>query len=333
MFRVHIATEGCIYLDAISKLMTSSSNCGDVQTDQVGDGISCNPPSPKQHDQIDDPLRLPPPSHQKNDLTKDDTEQCHPWDTSLLLLLPLRLGIQSISTSDYGSTLAKLLSFPQSVGMLGGTPRHALWFYGADAVEPRHPSPENNDAQGEEGLCDGGWYGLDPHTVQMAPRGTRVLLDTKSANKTDVANQSPSFHWQVQLTDTYLRSLHFSPTTSHPNHQRSIPLSKLDPSCALGFYIRDHSDLLHFRSLIRALEEEHCRPNKLPEVVTVLEKTPDYEVDVSSAVRGMMTQKGVAGDVDDAMDDLDGFSMQSEDENPCAAQENEDDDDDDFVLI
>ena len=64
------------------------------------------------------------------------------------MLLPLRLGIQSISTSNYGSTLAKLLSFPQSVRMLGGTPRHALWFYGADAVEPL--SPDDNDKESSD---------------------------------------------------------------------------------------------------------------------------------------------------------------------------------------
>mmetsp|Transcript_409 Transcript_409/g.901 ORF Transcript_409/g.901 Transcript_409/m.901 type:complete len:357 (-) Transcript_409:483-1553(-) len=337
MFQVHVATEGCIYLDAISKLMTQSGDDDDGSPDD-SDGndawnkVNHDPLSLAQHDQIDDPLR--PTSQHQNNIIEKDIE----WDTSLLLLLPLRLGIQSISTCNYGSTLVKLLSFPQSVGMLGGTPRHALWFYGADAVEP--PSPDDNDKESSED-GRGGWYGLDPHTVQMAPRGTRILLESNSSQdntETNAAklNESPSpthYQWQVQLTDTYLRSLHFSPTTSHPNHQRSIPLSKLDPSCALGFYIRDHSDFLTFQRLIGVLSREHCRPNRLPEIVTVLEKTPNYEVDVSSAMKGMMMGKGQGDEgVGSMVDDLDGFSMQSDEENGVHEEE-EEDDDDDFVLI
>jgi hypothetical protein len=66
----------------------------------------------------DDPLRIPPS-------TASTTQE---WETSLLLLLPLRLGIQSIPTESYGASLSKLIALSQSVGMLGGTPRHALWF-------------------------------------------------------------------------------------------------------------------------------------------------------------------------------------------------------------
>jgi len=320
-----------------------ASSDGDDATDRSWEKISHDPPSPVQQDRIDDPLRLPP-SQRQGEAGEEDER--HGWDTSLLLLLPLRLGIRSISSSDYGSTLARLLSFPQSVGMLGGTPRHALWFYGADAVEPppRGSSSSSKDDKNDTtddsaGGIEGGWYGLDPHTVQLAPRGTRVLSNTKTANEADVANGPPTYLWQVQLTDTYLRSLHFSPMTTHPNHGRSIPLSGLDPSCALGFYLRDHADFSDFKNSIRSLRDEHCRPNKLPEVVTVLKRTPDYEADVSSAVRGMMSvasgrcrqHGGGVGEVDT---DLDGFSMQSEDEDDGIAQEEEDDDDDDdFVLI
>ncbi|KAL7536145.1 hypothetical protein ACHAXR_006942, partial [Thalassiosira sp. AJA248-18] len=236
MFRVHIATEGSIYLDAISKLMTQGGNSGsndgsssnDNDKNDAGnhniDSSSGDPLSPPNNDQIDDPLRPTTPQQQQQQTQNTLEPDIEQWDTSLLLLLPLRLGIQSISTSNYGSTMAKLLSFPQSVGMLGGTPRHALWFYGADAVEP--PVKESKDGDSDCPVVVGGWYGLDPHTVQLAPRGTRVLLETKPSNtnrknnnKNDAttttngtatasATTKNNFQWQVQLTDTYLRSLH-----------------------------------------------------------------------------------------------------------------------------
>jgi len=353
MFRVHVATEGCIYLDAISKLMTRSN--GDIDTLSLDDDAENNDaanivdqhndPLSLPNDQIDDPLRPPPiiSSRQTNNKSENKTKSCH-WDTSLLLLLPLRLGIQSISTCNYGSTLAKLLSFPHSVGMLGGTPRHALWFYGADAVDPPLPACDDGDQDGSVG----GWYGLDPHTVQLAPRGSRILVENRSTRGNNNTNNEErttipthTHQWQVQLTDTYLRSLHFSPTTSHPNHSRSIPLSKLDPSCALGFYIQNPVDFLQFQSLLKGLSEGHCRPYKLPDIVTVLENTPNYEVDVSLVMKDMIGKKkreGVDGEgvdgVGGIIDDLDGFSMQSDEEEDNAnAGHDEEDDDDDFVLI
>jgi len=309
MFRIHVATEGCIYLDAIAELMNQS---GSDHVDNDDRESSAN--DPLSLSEIDDPLRPPTQQQQKEDVINDDDIQ---WDTSLLLLLPLRLGIQSISTSNYGSTLSKLISFPQSVGMLGGTPRHALFFYGADVVDP----PSSDDNTGEQDDV-GGWYGLDPHTVQMAPRGTQVLCKNGSTNTSTTA---PRYQWQVQLTDSYLRSLHFSSTTSHANHERSIPLSSLDPSCALGFYIHDYSDFAHFQRLLEELSTEHCKPTKLPEIITVLDKTPNYEVDVSAAINDMIRTEG-NGVV--KIDDIDGFSMQSEEDNA-----HDDDDDDDFVLI
>ena len=56
-------------------------------------------------------------------------------------------------------------------------------------------------------------------------------------------------------------------------------------------------------------------------------------MDVSSAMKGMMMGKGQGDEgVGSMVDDLDGFSMQSEEENGVH-EEKEDDDDDDFVLI
>ena len=355
VFRIHVANGGTVYVDAITKLMTSSSTTFQRQQQQSqggDDGIGqvsdekCEPPLPI--DEFDDPLRsttIP----QNKFIDEDDNEYDDggiEWDTSLLLLLPLRLGINSISTSDYGSTLSKLMSFPHSVGMLGGTPRHALWFYGADAIDGG-----NNDHQD----YDGGWYGLDPHIVQLAPRGVRVsnagttrtssaaaptwedvCNDMESVEETQpptttttttiptTATSIPTYRWQVQLTNSYLTSLHTSPTgVTHSNHKRAIPLSKLDPSCALGFYIRNRDDFIHLCQLIRKLgTDELQRQNKLLDVITVMTRTPRYELDDCSA--------GVLNDSVDC--GLDGFAMSSDDVE-CEEENDNDDDDDDFVLI
>jgi hypothetical protein len=65
----------------------------------------------------------------------------------------------------------------------------------------------------------------------------------------------------------------------------------------------------------------------LPEIVTVAERTPNYELDVGSAISDMIG-KGGAGDASRIADCSDGFSMQSD-----AAREEDDSDDDDFVLV
>ena len=282
---------------------------------------------------------------------EEEEEEEDEWHTSLLLLMPLRLGIKSISASDYGSTLSKLVALPHSVGMLGGTPRHALWFYGADAAEApprRRGGGEGDDDDGAKeedgddrdddggGVGECGWYGLDPHVVQPAPRGSRV-----GGGPSDSAGTTTDHRrWRVHLTDSYLRSLRAYSSSaggpSHPNHERAIPLSSLDPSCALGFYVRDRSDFDAFRKSIELLSAGHCRPNGLPEIVTVAERTPNYELDVSSAIGGMIGRGGggvggigvgIGGDKSRDAECSDGFSMQSD------ADREEDDDDDDFVLI
>lgn len=86
----------------------------------------------------------------------------------MLLLVPLRLGLDKFN-EEYVNSLARSFWLPQSVGILGGRPRGARWFYGAYA-------------DGSKVL------GLDPHTVQTAPQ--------RNALK------------NVLLSDEYMQSLH-----------------------------------------------------------------------------------------------------------------------------
>jgi len=65
--------------------------------------------------------------------------------TSVLILVPLRLGLRELNDEIYGAALIQALKFPQSVGMVGGKPGHSLYFCGS---------------QGRKLVF------LDPHTVQ-----------------------------------------------------------------------------------------------------------------------------------------------------------------------
>eukprot|EP00904_Undaria_pinnatifida_P013341 jgi/Undpi1/9137/HiC_scaffold_26.g11595.m1 len=69
------------------------------------------------------------------------------WSSAVLLLVPLRLGLDELSTG-YIPSLLEMLRVPQSLGFLGGRPNHAIYFVGA---------------QGDT------LTGLDPHTTQAAP--------------------------------------------------------------------------------------------------------------------------------------------------------------------
>lgn len=80
----------------------------------------------------------------KQDKNKQNTVDVKSWKP-LLLVIPLRLGLTEIN-SVYVQSLKACLSFPQSVGIIGGKPNHAHWFVGY--------------------MSDKLIY-LDPHTTQL----------------------------------------------------------------------------------------------------------------------------------------------------------------------
>lgn len=201
-FRVHVASNGEIYRDEIHALMTRDSRhrSNDEQK-------SCNNERVPAH-----PLDVA----WEEELVEPNTDVVS-WDTALLLLIPLRLGLDSFN-EEYAESLSHTFSFPQSVGILGGRPRGARWFYGA--------------------MSDGSKiFGLDPHTIQAAPqrRSARVNGKVKLI---------------VDLSDEYLRSVH---TNSH----ESIALMRMDPSMALGFYFRNANDLSNFVHRLLLWKQSH----------------------------------------------------------------------------
>jgi len=197
VFRVHVSSEGTVYNDLVFELMTKDAaqkRRASQQDEQDGQEVA-------------EPLHpLDPEISEQFELDPKDLE----WDTSLLLLIPHRLG-RDYFNEKYVKSVAHIFSLPQSVGILGGRPRGARWFYGAYA-------------DGSKVL------GLDPHTVQSAP-GRRENTGTER-NKLS-----------IDLTNEYLASVH----TPYPD---ILDLNRMDPSIALGFYCRNRKDFFDLQKAL-----------------------------------------------------------------------------------
>ncbi len=272
--RVYVATGGTVYKSDLTNLMTTNK---EKETKEEVE-------APKNDCHINgreysDPLTVDHPLSDSFHAIYEAQSMEEEWDASLLILIPLRLGLKKFDAVNYKVPLAHMLSLPQSVGFLGGSPRHALWFYGATS-------------NGEK------VYGLDPHTVQRAPR-RRVL--TKSELEHSTCHKK---RYEILLTDEYLRYIN-CPYTS------TMDMTKIDPSLALGFYCRDHQDFKSLCSLLKSAKEDADFGNdelkKFHELFTIADKKPDYAADVSSAMLDLMMNGspqhsrigGIDGDDDD----------------------------------
>jgi len=132
---------------------------------------------------------------------------------SLLLIVPVRLGADKFNPL-YVYHLKTVLSLKSCIGILGGRPKHSMYFVGW---------------QGDSLIY------LDPHYCQNAVDPER-------------------------LTD-------FSLQTFHCKWPKKIPISDIDPSCAVGFYLRTGTDLADFFSeLVDIVEygERKTAPVKFP---------------------------------------------------------------------
>lgn len=55
------------------------------------------------------------------------------WKKSLLIFIPLRLGVETIPTF-YHRIITTLFQYPQSLGMAGGKPRSSLYFFAVQGI-------------------------------------------------------------------------------------------------------------------------------------------------------------------------------------------------------
>lgn len=129
---------------------------------------------------------------------------------SVLILIPVRLGAERFN-SVYSSYIKEILSLPTCVGIIGGLPRHSLYFIGF---------------QSDKLLF------LDPHYSQKSLDFTdsHVLLD--------------SYHC--------------------PQAARKVKMSQIDPSCAIGFFLKSERQYNEFVETIEQLQERTRKADDYP---------------------------------------------------------------------
>ncbi|KAG5671851.1 hypothetical protein PVAND_002024 [Polypedilum vanderplanki] len=114
----------------------------------------------------------------------------------LILLIPLRLGHEKLNPI-YSDCLKAMLSLEWCIGIIGGRPKHSLYFVGYQDDKLIH---------------------LDPHYCQD-------LVDVNAEN--------------------------FSLTSFHCRSARKMKISKMDPSCCIGFYIASREEYDRFQNTIQ----------------------------------------------------------------------------------
>uniref|UniRef100_A0A8D8J318 Cysteine protease n=4 Tax=Culex pipiens TaxID=7175 RepID=A0A8D8J318_CULPI len=110
---------------------------------------------------------------------------------SLILLVPLRLGTEKLNPI-YNDCLKAMLSLDNCIGIIGGRPKHSLFFVGYQEDKLIH---------------------LDPHYCQD-------MVDVNQEN--------------------------FAVSSFHCKSPRKMKLSKMDPSCCIGFYCATRKDFFKF---------------------------------------------------------------------------------------
>ncbi len=132
VFRVHVSSEGTVYNDLVWELMTKDASKKkrlSQEQEQQEQEQQEQTEDDKEPKVVVEPLHpLDPAIPETPELDLKELE----WDTSLLLLIPHRLGRDYVEEK-YVKSVAQIFSLPQSVGILGGRPRGARWFYGAYA--------------------------------------------------------------------------------------------------------------------------------------------------------------------------------------------------------
>jgi cysteine protease ATG4 len=307
LFRVFVASEGTVYRNAVHTLMTRDSKKRALQRNSTkqqqqpqpnGNGYADTPsPESPKH-----PLAPVIVDASPNDDNDDDTLlQTLEWDTGLLLLIPLRLGLNNFNL-DYVQSLASSFALPQSVGVLGGRPRGARWFYGSYG-------------DGSKVL------GLDPHTVQTAPTRRRARVVSSTSSSSNSTTTPPTF--VVDLSEEYLRSI-------HTTYQEIVPIGRMDPSIAMGFYCRTKKDFADLETALEQIQQQqHDQDKNPPDLFTWADRAPDYMNASSSSNTAMNDML-----LDSVLDEHDGLSTSSVPQQQQLGYPDDDgSDEDDFVML
>lgn len=144
---------------------------------------------------------------------QDVLEECEGKDgkfKSVVILIPVRLGAEKFNQI-YGPCLTALLTIEQCIGIIGGRPKHSLYFIGYQDDKLIH---------------------LDPHYCQE-------MVDVWSAD--------------------------FPLNSFHCKSPRKMHLSKMDPSCCIGFYCGTKEDLFALAEMVQSFVTPPSRSDKSTE--------------------------------------------------------------------
>lgn len=140
----------------------------------------------------------------------------------LVLFIPLRLGLTEINPL-YFRSLKATFALPQSLGILGGRPNHALYLIGC--------------------VGDDLVY-LDPHTTQTA---VNIAEDVRLKGSSTSETQEPTEDSQENRTN----SVEVCDDVSyHCERASRLPITSLDPSLALCFLCTTEEDFEQWAKLM-----------------------------------------------------------------------------------
>eukprot|EP01138_Halocafeteria_seosinensis_P015324 gb/GECG01015640.1/.p1 GENE.gb/GECG01015640.1/~~gb/GECG01015640.1/.p1 ORF type:complete len:419 (+),score=48.80 gb/GECG01015640.1/:1-1257(+) len=165
------------------------------------------------------------------------------WDHSLILTVPLRLGVEQVERAKL-QVLMAMLKLPQCIGFIGGTPRHSLYVIG------QQPNTEN-------------LLYLDPHTTQDTLSDEHTASSELKNDKNGQYIDADNVPFPA-LPEWYLESVKApQPYSMHATY--------LDPCLAIGFFLYDKSSLEDLRREVDKIFTTLDEP-----LLQILDKTPSY---------------------------------------------------------
>eukprot|EP00744_Colponema_vietnamica_P020550 GILI01029223.1.p1 GENE.GILI01029223.1~~GILI01029223.1.p1 ORF type:complete len:234 (-),score=50.15 GILI01029223.1:96-797(-) len=170
------------------------------------------------------------------------------------------------------------MQLPQCIGMIGGKPRFSLYFVGFQGedliyLDPHFVQPSFNVGLGHQKKEKGANSNKTSPSASFSSRGGRA---PPSASASPASSSStPSSSSSVADPSALLASLTLETLSSHRcTKPRKIPLCRVDPSLAIGFYIKDEADFVDFS---RRLKEAQSGSSYAETFITLMETTPDYQ--------------------------------------------------------
>nr|XP_046910240.1 cysteine protease ATG4B-like [Dermatophagoides farinae] len=160
----------------------------------------------------------------------------------LILFIPLRLGLSEINPI-YFRALKTTFTFPQTLGILGGRPNHALYFIGC---------------------CGDDLIYLDPHTTQS---NVHIVAQDREYLERLLQHEEQMMiidDIDDQLTTTTSSSLNqrsADDVSYHCERPYRMSISLLDPSLALCFFCKNEEEFNHWHQLMMGkLFHEQTQP-------------------------------------------------------------------------